>query len=128
MESCATIQYVMEIERLRKIREEGIYEDRVDVLNNTHLELETLYNTYKYSGLPVGAICNPGLDAFDAAVYPDMAAEVKKEFNLTTAYFFNSDLAGNIYYAQTPYQHGINKQKAEAVNEQVKNGTYVGND
>ena len=80
------------------------------------------------TGLPAGAICNPGLDAFDAAVYPDMAAEVKAEFNLTTAYFFNADLAGNIYYAQTPYQHSVNKQTAANVNEQVKNGTYVGND
>ena len=128
LESCATIQYVMEIERLRLMREEGIYEERVDVLDNTHLAIDTPYNSYMYSGLPVGAICNPGLDAFDASMYPDMAAEVKKEFNLTTAYFFNSDLAGNIYYAQTPYQHSINKQKADAVNEQVKNGTYVGND
>ena len=79
MESCATIQYVMEIERLRKQREEGIYEDRVDVLGAEHLAIDTPYNTYMYAGLPVGAICNPGLDAFDAALYPDMAAEVKEE-------------------------------------------------
>ncbi|MBE6677310.1 MAG: endolytic transglycosylase MltG [Ruminococcaceae bacterium] len=127
MESDATIQYVMEIERLRMIREEGVYEDRVDILNGSHLEIDTPYNSYMYSGLPAGAICNPGLDAFDAAVYPDMAAEVKAEFNLTTAYFFNADLAGNIYYAQTPYQHSVNKQKAAEINEQIKNGTYVGN-
>ncbi len=127
MESDATIQYVMEIERLRMIREEGVYEDRVDILSGSHLEIDTPYNSYMYPGLPAGAICNPGLDAFDAAIYPDMAAEVKAEFNLTTAYFFNADLAGNIYYAQTPYQHSINKQKAAEVNEQIKNGTYVGN-
>ncbi len=127
MESDATIQYVMEIERLRMIREEGVYEDRVDILSGSHLEIDTPYNSYMYPGLPAGAICNPGLDAFDAAVYPDMAAEVKAEFNLTTAYFFNADLAGNIYYAQTPYQHSINKQKAAEVNEQIKNDTYAGN-
>ncbi len=127
MESDATIQYVMEIERLRKIREEGVYEDRVDILSGSHLEIDTPYNSYMYEGLPAGAICNPGLDAFDAAVYPDMAAEIKAEFNLTTAYFFNADLSGKIYYAQTPYQHSINKQTAAEVNEQIKNGTYPGN-
>lgn len=128
MESCATIQYVMEIERLRKQREEGIYEDRVDVLGAEHLAIDTPYNTYMYAGLPVGAICNPGLDAFDAALYPDMAAEVKEEFKLTKAYYFNSDLAGNVYYAQTPYQHSLNQQKAEKVNQQIANGTYVGDE
>lgn len=78
-----------------------------------------------YSGLPAGAVCNPGLDAFEAALYPDMSQEIKAEFNLSTAYYFNSDMAGNIYYAQTPYQHSINTQKAEKVNEQIQNGTYT---
>ena len=30
-----------------------------------------LYNTYKYYGLPVGPICNPGLSSIDAAMKPD---------------------------------------------------------
>lgn len=125
MESDATLQYLLEIERSRKMREEGIYVERPFTLNAEHLAMDTPYNTYMYPGLPAGAVCNPGLDAFDAALYPDMSQEIKDEFRLTTAYFFNSDMAGNIYYAQTPYQHGINLQKAEQVNEQIKNGTYV---
>lgn len=129
MESCATVQYVLEIERLRKIREEGIYEDRHDVLTAEDLEYVSPYNTYMYSGLPAGAVCNPGLDAFDAALYPDMPDSVKKEnHNLTTAYFFNSNLAGHIYYAETPNQHRANQEKAERDNEQILNGTYVGKD
>lgn len=128
MESCATVQYVLEIERLRLMREEGIYEDRHDVITDEDIEIESAYNTYKYEGLPAGAVCNPGLDAFEAALYPDMPKEVKDEFDLTTAYYFNSDLAGNIYYAQTPYQHSLNVQKAEKVNQQIANGTYVGAD
>ncbi|MBQ4647831.1 MAG: endolytic transglycosylase MltG [Clostridia bacterium] len=128
MESCATVQYVLEIERLRKIREEGIYEERHDVLTAEDISYDSAYNTYMYSGFPAGAVCNPGLDAFDAALYPDMAEEVKEEFYLTNAYYFNSDLAGNIYYAQTPYQHQVNQQTAERVNEQIRNGTYVDNE
>ncbi len=125
LESCATVQYVLEIERLRKFREEGILEERHAVLTDEDISLESPYNTYKYQGLPVGAVCNPGLDAFDAALYPDMAEEIKDEFDITTAYYFNSDLAGNIYYAQTAYGHSQNIKKADRVNEQIANGTYV---
>lgn len=34
------------------------------------LELESPYNTYKYEGLPVGPICNPGLACINAVLYP----------------------------------------------------------
>ena len=32
-------------------------------------KINSLYNTYKYYGLPPGPICNPGLDSIRAAVY-----------------------------------------------------------
>ena len=35
------------------------------------LEVESLYNTYKYKGLPVGPICNPGIVSIDAALHPE---------------------------------------------------------
>lgn len=35
------------------------------------LELESPYNTYKYTGLPVGPICNPGKDCINAVLYPE---------------------------------------------------------
>lgn len=53
------------------------------------------YNTYKVDGLPVGAICCPGLDAIDAALYP---AD-------TNDFFFVTDKDMNYYYAETYEQH-----------------------
>jgi UPF0755 protein len=34
------------------------------------LEINSPYNTYLYQGLPVGPICNPGLDSLLAVAYP----------------------------------------------------------
>ena len=54
-----------------------------------------LYNTYKVRGLPEGAICCPGIDAIDAALYP---AE-------SNNYFFVTDPEMNYYYAETYEKH-----------------------
>ena len=34
-------------------------------------DLESPYNTYKYDGIPIGPICNPGLDSIHAVLNPD---------------------------------------------------------
>lgn len=59
-----------------------------------------LYNTYKCTGLPAGAICNPGLDAIEAALYP---AD-------TDYFFFVTDEEWNYYYAETYAEHKENCQ------------------
>ncbi len=123
LESCATIQYAMDCDNIKN----GLPVNRKPVLSDEDTRYPTPYNTYQYEGLPPGAICNPGLDAIEAALYPDMSDEIKEKFQITTAYYFNSDMAGNMYYAQTPYQHSVNKQKADAVNKQIEDGTYTGN-
>lgn len=56
LEIDATVQYVLP-ERKEKLT----YED---------LEIDSLYNTYKYAGLPIGPIANPGMTAIRAAIYP----------------------------------------------------------
>lgn len=42
----------------------------VDVVLNKHLQVDSPYNTYKYSGLPLGPICNPGIKSIKAALSP----------------------------------------------------------
>ena len=63
------------------------------ITDSPYLEGDTsvyapLYNTYKCNGLPAGPICNPGLAAIEAALYP---AE-------TDYYFFFTDADWNYYY------------------------------
>ncbi len=60
------------------------------------------YNTYEGAGLPPGPICNPGLDAINAVLYP---AE-------TDYYFFLSDDDGEFYYAETLEEHEQNAVEA----------------
>ena len=47
---------------------EGMYD--VDRVLYKDLEADSPYNTYKYPGLPVGAICNPGISSIEAAMNP----------------------------------------------------------
>lgn len=65
------------------------------------LQYDSPYNTYKYKGLPLGAIGNPGLDALVATVTP-----IK-----TPHLFYLSDIRGNMHYAKTFEEHVLNKEK-----------------
>lgn len=57
------------------------------------------YNTYEGAGLPPGPICNPGLDAIDAVLYP---AE-------TDYYYFCANIdTGEVFYAETLAEHEQN--------------------
>lgn len=64
------------------------------------------YDTYQGAGLPPGPICNPGLDAINAVLYP---AE-------TDYYYFCSNLeTGEFYYAETLAEHEQNLVEAGLV-------------
>lgn len=59
----------------------------------------SFYSTYAVSGLPIGAICNPGRAAITAALYP----------NETEYYFFVTDkTTGEYYYSKTFTEHKQN--------------------
>lgn len=60
-------------------------------LTTAELETNTPYNTYLNTGLPVGPICNPGLAAIEAVLYPDQ--ELMK--------------AGYLYFALTDPETGV---------------------
>lgn len=62
-------------------------------------DLDNIYNTYQYPGLPPAPICNPGLDAIAAAIYP----------TANNWWYFLTDNEGNVHYASTNEQHVQNK-------------------
>lgn len=64
------------------------------------------YSTAANAGLPPGPICNPGLDAIKAALYPDD----------TDYYFFCHDDSRKIYVAKTQKEHEANVAKAKIAN------------
>lgn len=69
-------------------------------LTHDDLDEESPYNTYRYKGLPIGPIANPGLDSIKAAVNP-----------IETDYlFYLSDMEGNMHYAENFEQHKYNKR------------------
>lgn len=65
------------------------------------------YNTYVYEGLPLGPICNPGLRAIKAALYPD-----EETMNEEYLYFCLSDNEdGSLVYSKTLEEHNANIEK-----------------
>lgn len=39
-------------------------------IRRSDLSMDSPYNTYRYPGLPPGPICNPGMSAIEASIYP----------------------------------------------------------
>lgn len=90
LQSDATIQYVLP-------------EHTVD-LTEADLAIDSPYNTYLYAGLTPGAICNPGLNAIDAALYP----------NDTNYYYFVADAEGHSIFSRTNAEHEAAKQRVKS--------------
>lgn len=71
-------------------------------LTKDDLEIDSLYNTYKYSGLPPAPICSPGLSSIKAVV----------QANPTTPYwYYISDKNRKMHYAVTLEEHNENIRK-----------------
>lgn len=69
-----------------------------------------LYSSYRCAGLPVGAICNPGDDAINAALFP---AD-------TNYYFFAHDVNRKLYLARNDSERRQNNLTILTVNRQAE--------
>lgn len=61
LQSCACIDYVY-------VNDDDPNTEHKLRLDNNDTAIESPYNTYKYAGLPVGAICNPGVNSIEAVL------------------------------------------------------------
>lgn len=75
--------------------------DLIGPLTKAHLEIDSPYNTYTNSGLPPGPICNPGLNAIKAALYPEE----------TEYLYFVANGQGTHFFAKTLDEHNQNVGK-----------------
>ncbi len=105
LESDATINYILSLSGEH-------HED----LTKEDLELQNPYNTYLNDGLPPGAICNPGLDALMATMFPTKPIDAYG--NEINAYYFVSSKLGNTYYARSYAAHQANIAKVKKENEE----------
>ncbi len=85
LQSCATINYLREQKGLPPIL----------VVSETDMAINSAYNTYRNPGLPPGPICSPGLQAIQAALYPESHGY----------YYFVADGEGNNVYSSTLAEH-----------------------
>ena len=94
MQSCASLSYALGVTKY--------------VFNATEQATESLYNTYKFKGLPVGPVCNPGKAAIEAALYPN-------EQFLADGYLYfcnqNPKETSQLVFAKTYEEHEQNVEK-----------------
>lgn len=81
LQSCATVQYVLG--------------ERKPVLSIADTHIQSPYNTYMNSGLPIGPICNPGAACIEAALFPEA----------TDAYYFCLSKSGEHIFSTTFEDH-----------------------
>lgn len=108
LESDATIQYALELAGM----------DRIQDASQIDKSFPSPYNTYINEGLPPGAICNAGLDAMLAAIYP--APPLDDDGDVLDAYYFVSNDRGETYYAHSLSAHLKNVERVKRENEEMK--------
>lgn len=91
LESSVTICYALYEE----------YENALDCEVNS--DIDSPYNTYLHSGLPIGPILNPGADAINAVLHPTDNDYL----------YFMADIYGDgkVYYAKTLAEHEANVER-----------------
>ena len=98
----ATITYIKKTTNLegpRSFSEKGeAYGSRISI---EETKINSLFNTYKYLGLPPGPICNPGTDSIKAAIYPKNS----------DYWYYLSTPEGKTIFSKTLEEHNIAKEK-----------------
>ena len=70
-------------------------------LEQSDLNVQSLYNTYLYSGLPLGPVCNPSPAAIVAALYPDETYRAENYL-----YFCSKNPeSGELHFSKTLAEH-----------------------
>jgi len=70
-------------------------------ISKEETKIESPYNTYKYRGLPLGPICNPGLESILASLYPK-----------SSEYWYHLSIpTGETIFSRTLQEHNLAKQK-----------------
>jgi len=69
------------------------------------------YDTYVAEGLPIGPVCNPGMDAIMAALHPE---DTDVQF-----FFFVTDVTGDFHFAVTYAQHQQNIAHVLSIGEEI---------
>ncbi len=90
LESCATVQYLLK--------------ERKSILSNEDTQIDSPYNTYKNSGLPIGPIASPGLKSIEAALYPEPTNYL---------YFMASGDGSHSLFAETFEEHCDNQRRIQ---------------
>ena len=72
-----------------------------EILTKKDIEIDSPYNTYKYSGLPPQAICNPGYDSLYASFHP-----IESDY-----LYYITGKDNKMHYAKTLKQHQDNIRK-----------------
>lgn len=88
LQSCATVQYILK--------------ERKANLSIADTQIDSPYNTYKNSGLPVGPIASPGIECIVAALYPEE----------TDAVYFVMGKDGKHVFSKTYDEHLKAKKEA----------------
>jgi len=88
LESCATLAYILGQNKPQYTTEDT--------------KIDSPYNTYQNRGLPPGPICNPGLKAIRAAIYPQYS-----NYN----YFLSRPDTGETVFSASYEEHVRNKQR-----------------
>lgn len=87
LQSDVTVHYVTGVRRM--------------ALKNDDLQINSPYNTYQITGLPVGPICSPSAAAIQAALYPDETF-ISEQY----LYFCSKDPnTGELHFSKTLQEH-----------------------